>query len=137
MSVRARALSDRTLTALQLAVIPLLALAMHFHAGRLALVPALAVLILATSEDRGLIGRWLAGSGLLRKTGDLSYSIYMLHVPVISLGYLGWPRLAAALPVTLQAELFAPACTLVTIGLAALVWRWFEMPLRSALRPKR
>lgn len=109
---------------------------MHARLELLWMVPLFAICILSTWEDRGVLGRLLSARAPVW-LGDISYTIYMLHVPVISAGYLAWPKLAGFLPDTLRQALFVPATLLVTLGLSALVYRHFEVPMRSLLRARQ
>ncbi|WP_413760740.1 acyltransferase family protein [Streptomyces sp. MMBL 11-3] len=81
---------------------------------------ALLIALLAASPD-GIAGR-LAGNGVLRQLGELSYSLYLWHWPVFLLlprtvlGASGWGRTAVAIGLSL--------------GAAALTRRWVEDPVR-------
>lgn len=129
-------LSDRALSLIQLSCVVALAGMMHARLELLWMVPLFAICILSTWEDRGVLGRLLSARAPVW-LGDISYTIYMLHVPVISTGYLAWPKLAGFLPDTLRQALFVPATLLVTLGLSALVYRHFEVPMRSLLRARQ
>nr|WP_269328283.1 acyltransferase family protein [Kineosporia mesophila] len=90
--------------------------------GPAALLPVLAtvLLILAGTVGPNPVTRLLA-STLLRVTGDLSYSIYLWHWPMIVFAAVLWPDPPPA--VTL-------AAVLVSLLLAVLSYRYVEQPLR-------
>lgn len=76
-------------------------------------------------------GDWLNGERVLRKLGDWSYSIYLIHLPIgcwIALGAIDpWPRKLsqAGLAVHLGIDLSAFA---VTVAFAWGFWRLVEKP---------
>jgi peptidoglycan/LPS O-acetylase OafA/YrhL len=104
-----------------------------YHGGLLVLSLATAALVLVVSHPASRLGRVL-GVGPLAWLGERSYGIYLWHLPVL---------------------VFAPAALLrgqpllrgillgaVSVGLAALSWRWLEEPIRrygllGALRRER
>ncbi|GLY30956.1 acyltransferase family protein [Kineosporia sp. NBRC 101731] len=90
--------------------------------GTAALLPVLAtvLLILAGTIGRNRITRLLASTPL-RVTGDLSYSIYLWHWPMIVFAAVLWPDPPPT--VTLVA-------VLVSLLLAVLSYRYVEQPLR-------
>ena len=65
---------------------------------------------------------------LLQRLGEISYSVYLVHIPILyavfrAVTWLdphmgGWKFLAIALPVTIA----------VTLGVAAMTYRWIEQP---------
>lgn len=77
----------------------------------------------ALTPITGLAGRLLE-MPWLQSSGKVSFSIYLVHIPVLYLVFHGlihtapdlrnWQFLAAALPATL--------------GVSALTWRWIEVP---------
>jgi len=90
-------------------------------------------LILAALFLDNAFSRALARSRVLINLGIISYGIYLIHMPVFGLVHLLYaghdPRLA-----TFQDAGVIAAAAVITIGLAALSWRYFEAPIlaRSA-----
>ena len=70
----------------------------------------------------GLVGRFL-GAGVCRRVGRWSYSLYLIHWPLLVFVRYG---LAEPLSVPLKALVLA-----ASIGLAALSWRFVEQPFRG------
>ena len=64
----------------------------------------------------------------LRKLGVVAYGTYLIHQPVSGLvfGFARghWPYIASGSDLLLIALALA-----ITLGLAALSWRWFEKPI--------
>jgi len=94
------------------------------YPGYAALLPAggsfLAIVAGAGDGDQrrhGLL-RW----GALRRIGDLSYSLYLWHWPVLIFAAEAWPGQAP--------NLVAAAGVLVSLALAALTYRLVENPVR-------
>ncbi len=90
------------------------------HPGLPTLLPCLATaaLILAGSSQPTLAGR-LLGSRPLAGIGLISYSIYLLHWPLLVIWRTaGWPSMIAAKIVVLAA-------------LSVLSWRFVEVPFRA------
>jgi len=85
----------------------------------------------------GLDRLWSGRGGVLEtlgKFGDLSYSIYLLHLPIILAVTTGMVALEIDRSV-LSGNLFAMLLYLaVTIGLSRLSFVWFENPARRWLR---
>ena len=94
--------------------------------GAIALLPTLAtgLVIVGVAEGQNRVIRLLSHPFFV-ETGKLSYSLYLWHWPLITLGkHLAAERGLA--PVT-----GAAAGALVSVGLAWLAYRWVEQPLRN------
>ena len=103
--------------------------------GDFALVALLAVTILGTAMSRGSWARIL-GSGPLVWLGEISYSIYMVHFPVLIIIRRFWERLGFAEwgPAgKLSAFL---ATDLLVVALAAMMFYVVERPVRTRLRDR-
>ncbi|MGO4257849.1 acyltransferase family protein [Marmoricola sp. RAF53] len=94
--------------------------------GRAALVPVVGtVLVLAGGIRPTPYGAsWLLDRAPMRKLGDISYSLYLVHwpllvIPVMATGHEQTPTRRAAL-------------VALAITLAAISYRWVETPFRSA-----
>ena len=85
------------------------------------------LLLLAVTEERGPVAA-LTRNRTLRWLGGLAYGIYILHQPVQYL--LHWlirdQKAHLLVPADFAVMLAALA---ITLGVAALSWRWFEKPL--------
>ncbi|WP_068115560.1 acyltransferase family protein [Tropicimonas marinistellae] len=97
------------------------------------LVLPLAAVVLLTSRDEGHVARVLSVPPL-RWLGRISYSIYLLHVPVI---YLAIPTIAQTTgldPLTLPPGVLIGLILGVTLVSGELSFRFFETPLRRWIR---
>ncbi len=98
--------------------------------GASALLPTLgtaAVIAAGLSPEVGVLGRALATPGI-QVLGDLSYSVYLWHWPLIVL----LPAITGA-PLTLGSALLI---LVLTVALAAVTKRYVEDPVRR-LRPRK
>lgn len=95
-----------------------------------AVVPGLALLVLATAHDKGWLAAALAGRPLQR-LGDMSYSLYLLNFPVLLIAAIARPVVPvdAASRYTWSALLIA---TLIAASYAT--YRWIEVPARATIR---
>lgn len=86
-----------------------------------------AVILAATAGSRPLL--WLFANRLALYLGTVSYGIYLWHNPL-----LRW--LASALPPGEGYVLpwLLPACTVLTVAVAALSWLWVEQPVIARVR---
>jgi peptidoglycan/LPS O-acetylase OafA/YrhL len=98
-----------------------------------ALVALLALTILGTALSSGHVTRIL-GSGALVWLGEISYSAYMVHFPVLIVMRRFWERLGFA-QWQAAGHVFAFTATVVLIlALAAMLFYVVERPARSRLR---
>ena len=98
-------------------------------ANVIALLLPLAVAIPALAELNGRAGFF--GSRLMGVLGDASYSIYMLHLPIL---YVLCDQLDRAdLMAETKSALVFTLAPIVTLALALPMYRWFERPMRSLL----
>ena len=107
----------------------------HFLGNLCDLAFALPLVVLLMERDRGFAG---LASGIGRFLGDTSYSVYLLHWPIM-VGILAIAGLAFG-PATIMAhgELFSAgllsACLIVTLLAASLSYRYVEKPAVAAGR---
>jgi peptidoglycan/LPS O-acetylase OafA/YrhL len=94
-----------------------------YHGGFLAVALCTAVLIAVVVHPASSLGRAL-GTALLRWIGVRSYGIYLWHWPVMMLSRPG-------IDVPWRGTFVVLAQIAVTVGLAALSYRYVEMPVRS------
>ena len=100
-----------------------------------ALVGLLALTILATAMSRASWARML-GSGPLVWLGEVSYSVYMVHFPVLIVIRRFWERLGFA-EWGPAGKVFAFLATdLLVVALAAVLFYVVERPVRTRLRDR-
>jgi peptidoglycan/LPS O-acetylase OafA/YrhL len=97
------------------------------------LVGLLALTILGTATANSFLAR-LLGSGALVWLGEISYSIYMVHFPILLVIRRLWDR-TGILERSTSARAAAYALTvMIVIGMAALLFYLVERPARMRLR---
>lgn len=126
-------LSGTALAALQFFAILALILLMDRDMSLVFLIPVFAVLILSTYEDKGWLS-FVLSHAVLYRLGLISYTIYMLHVPVRATGYYVWPKVSGSLAEPWDGILFVAVCTIMTLLLSTVVFRVFEIPMRDKLK---
>lgn len=113
----------------------------HLHVPDMVTVWLLPLLILGACHNRGRTARAL-GTAPLRSLGEWSYSIYMVHMPII-FSFLGAQLIAegaredAAKPITygLVGPASALAFVVLVVLVSALTYRVIEAPARRYLSP--
>ena len=93
------------------------------------LAPIFALFIAALSVDTSPWTRWLAWPPLVA-LGEMSYAVYMLQDPMRELVYRLVSRSSLIVPPVPLFWMFVLSLLIVS----AVVWRWYEMPLRRFLR---
>lgn len=106
---------------------------MHLNYNKFLLIPAFASLVMLTWEDRGAVSGVLCLSWL-KSLGQLSFSIYLLHIPVRNVGFSVWPKISGGFPQVVQSLGFVLSVTIVTISLSAIIYRYLECPARDYLK---
>ncbi len=97
-----------------------------YPAGLLVAALAAGGVVLAAASP-GLVS-WALGRSVLRWIGIRSYGIYLWHWPVIALAIAAFPQQRTA------GWIWLPEAAL-SVGLAAVSWRWVEEPIiRDGLR---
>lgn len=119
------------------------AIGMHCNVNDVVTALLFAFIVLAAAFNRSSLSRWCS-TRLLQRLGDWSYSIYLIHFPLLcSLMVLvdainGPPRKEASLPPPVRPLLAAWGIAifwcLLTIGVAAIVHRYIEVPARQRIR---
>jgi peptidoglycan/LPS O-acetylase OafA/YrhL len=119
-------------TAVVLAAIVGAALLAATPARDFAIVGVFVLAILASSVPGNLVARFLSVPPLVY-LGEISYSLYMVHVPIrMTLGKLVEPRLVVAS--TAGAWVMGLGFCLATLATAAAVYHLVEVPARRWLR---
>ncbi|HEX8439121.1 acyltransferase [Archangium sp.] len=95
------------------------------------LVPAFAVLLLALATDQGLPARLLRHPWLVR-LGEASYSLYILHTPVVMLVRSVGSRLLGR--EVLDTPAFVAGTLALTVVASLVSYRLVEQPLHRRLR---
>ena len=126
-------LSGSVLFSLQLSAVIMLVLLLHLGSSLVLLTPIFAALIISTYEDKGWLSSILSGQHIHR-LGLISYTIYMLHIPVRSTGYVIWPSIFGGLPDVWSDTLFFMTCIVVTLFISSIIFRIFEIPMRNKIR---
>ncbi len=126
-------LSGNALFSLQSSAVFTLILFMHLGSSLVLLTPIFAVLIISTYEDKGWLSATLSGS-VVHRLGLISYTIYMLHIPVRSTGYFVWPKISGSLSDSWSETMFFMTCIVVTLFLSSVIFRFFEIPMRDKIR---
>lgn len=100
-------------------------------------LPLIALLILSVSRNEGRSAAVLSWFPL-RRLGDASYSIYLVHVPIREIGTMVLRRVSIDLdtmrlaPTVAALVLLAMVFAVVVVSL--LTWKWFELPARNAVK---
>ncbi|UFH53566.1 acyltransferase [Spirosoma sp. KNUC1025] len=120
-------------------------IAMHLGMHSIALILVAALLILSASYNTGYVHRVLS-SKPLQRLGDWSYSIYMIHAPLILTYYAAmlWanPDLvnqseeAAGTPDYVFGWIGDGIFVLITLLLSSLTYRFIELPARTFLNAR-
>ncbi|WP_371420436.1 acyltransferase family protein [Tardiphaga sp.] len=126
-------LSDRSLTVMQgmaaTATVAILLSPLH----DVWVILPFALLVAATSPDRGFLCRLLAG-GWQQRLGDTSYSIYLLNFPVLITAGTIWPKiqpLLGRLNVEAGKIIWMALLLAILLALSRLSFRYIEQPLRK------
>ena len=125
-------------SALQLVSFTGIVFAILFGLNDAALIFPFALLVYSTQADTGAAGQMLTSSPLVT-LGEWSFSIYMIHIPVLFILQMAWQGIAVQ-PLGLSAPAatvsLVLASTIVTAILGGLSFNYFEKPIRDWLRPR-
>lgn len=130
-------LPDRVLSAMQIAATGVIVAALVVSCNDILLVPAFVVLVAATSPDRGVVSEALKWRPF-QFLGKISYSVYLNHVPLLTIAGFFWPIVAIRLgasPAVLRSVFLA-----LMIGAILMFSRWtfdrIENPARRLIYRK-
>ena len=100
-------------------------------------VTALVLAVAATrfTPEGGVRGPRAPGSTVLDGLGRISYSVFLIHYPVIVLFDAAWDRLFPAAPAANAVGLLLAFCCSTAAG--AVFYRWVEAPLTGSRAPAR
>lgn len=118
-------------------------LAMHTEMHSLLIIALFLPVILSAAYQTGWVKQALS-TRPLQRLGDWSFSIYMVHVPIIYLFYIPWlqkkPDLLAhysptgpANPDYTAGQIFCVMLICITLAVAALTYNFIEVPARRYL----
>lgn len=118
---------------------------MHFGISDIFLTALFPALLLLAAMNTGALARYL-NYPFFQKIGTWSYSIYMVHVPLMSTFLTVWlmfnvhetssiSNASALAPTPVIAWSACAAYLLIVLGLSALTYRFIEAPLRRWINP--
>ena len=133
---RSRALvaSDALLSASQLVAVVWLMIGLIYKISDPLIIPAFALIVFATWPDRGVIARLLSRRSF-QWLGDISYSVYLLHVPIGATLWFFWSHLVLRLglaPAIARVMWLAFAFATV-LFISTLSYRHIEVKARRGL----
>jgi peptidoglycan/LPS O-acetylase OafA/YrhL len=127
-------LSDRALSLLQLVAIGWALAALATWTADPLIIPAFALIVFSTWPDRGVIASLLS-KALPRWLGEISYSVYLLHVPIGATLWFLWshvePRLG--LGSALSRTIWLSMTFFAVLSVSTLSYKYVELPARRAL----
>ncbi len=126
--------SDLRLSALQwLALVAALA-ALMWRVNDPLIIPAFALIVWSTWPDRGMISAMLS-TRLFQWLGEISYSVYLLHVPVNVTLLFFWSHLARRLAIgpDFARSIWLGLTFSVVLAASTLTYRYIEVPARRGL----
>jgi peptidoglycan/LPS O-acetylase OafA/YrhL len=93
----------------------------------------LTLIVLALND--GLLNRWI--SPRLKWTGELSYSIYLWHFPVMLLLMIGLNQLAPDLKqIIVSSPVFLLAVLAAVVAISVISFRYFEAPMGRLIKAR-
>lgn len=119
----------------QLGGLALFVAAMHADRSDLFVLLGFMVLIWSTRDDLGPVSAVMSTSSAVW-LGSVSYSIYMLHIPVMRSMDLVWGKFAGAPTGAAAAAAFTAVCLVITLVAGHVSYRFFEMPIRRQVQAR-
>lgn len=121
------------LSALQILACLVVIFALAFPVNDVLIVPGFVLLVAATWPDRGIVARFL-GLRPMTFLGEISYSVYLNHVCIITIFSFFWGRLAPRLPIedpAIVRILYLAIVTTCILLVSAWTFRAVEAPARA------
>jgi peptidoglycan/LPS O-acetylase OafA/YrhL len=135
-----RAMVERvaSLNLLQLAAVAWILAALAISIRDALIVPGFAALVFLTWTDRGIVARWLSARPL-QWLGTLSYSVYLMHVPVNVALWFVWTRLEPRLHLDAAVSRVIFLCLMIgtVLAVASFTYAFIEKPWRERVRHRR
>ncbi len=125
-------LSEKWLTFIQITALAALLLSLHYGLADVISIGLMALIVLATCEDRGFVCNWLA-TRYLHAIGIFSYSIYMWHYLIKFIAQEDWESYTG-LPVqssVVGSIIFVACLASLVIPISIWSYRSVEMPARK------
>ena len=125
-------LSEKCLTCIQITAIVALLLSLHYGVADVISIALMALIVLATCEDRGTLCNWL-NTRYLHAIGIFSYSIYMWHYLIKFIAQEEWESYTGLpLQSSVTGSIIFVAClTGLIIPISVWSYRSLEMPARK------
>jgi peptidoglycan/LPS O-acetylase OafA/YrhL len=127
-------LSDRTLSLIQLVGVAWALAALASWTADPLIIPAFVLIVFSTWPDRGVIASLLSGA-LPRWLGEISYSVYLLHVPIGATLWFLWSHLEPRLGFgpALSRTIWLSMIFFAVLSISTLSYKYVELPARRAL----
>lgn len=126
--------SNATLSSVQGIAIFWIVLALMTNVADPLIIPAFAILIGATWTDRGIIAR-LMSARRFQWLGDISYSVYLMHVPLGTAMWFLWSHVERRLGFSEPVDRVIWLCLIfsIVLGVSTITFQYVEVPARRAL----
>jgi peptidoglycan/LPS O-acetylase OafA/YrhL len=126
--------SDRCLTILQIVATFASLMILASYLSDPLVIPAFGLLIFTTWTDRGSVARLLS-MRLPRWLGEISYSVYLLHVPLAATTWFIWIRVEKHLGLSppLTRSIWLVLIFAVVLSMSTLSYKHVELPARRAM----
>lgn len=128
-----QALGNTLISMLQVVCLFVIVLLLHFDQSLFFVLALFPLLVLILWEDRGILAKILSGKPIVY-LGSLSYSIYLLHVPIRNSLHYAFPKIGLNATQTQEDMIFVTTAILLTIACSVLAYHFFEKPSRDGLK---
>jgi peptidoglycan/LPS O-acetylase OafA/YrhL len=96
-------------------------------------VPMLLILVGCLAVGNGVVQRFLSLRWLVIG-GMASYSVYLVHMPLVEILWAAQSRFSFIAPGTIGSKIFFAVLPVVVLVAGYLLWRFFEEPARRVMR---